>query len=316
MNKELTNYVPNMNYIEQLKQKFEDTILPENLQNDIWTQLNNSHISDSVHLADSQREILRKFWYNDNIPNEQIPADIIIQNTIPIPDIEIVYHLKDTALQIKLKMNARITIFPEKILAAPDAENSIYIIGAVTLGAIVGKYTDLDETIVPIVLRDNDDNIKIYTSVINTYKKNNTTKTERLTEANLHLTSMILQSWYGIQISLLHPVIKNIFSHGKPIARYDKTNKNKVVKNKRKRITYNVSTHYINDGTLENLLQTKNHKEFTTLAWYVIGHWRHYKNGKKTFIQGYWKGPLREMKQNLDTGRDRKIISISEGETT
>jgi hypothetical protein len=32
------------------------------------------------------------------------------------------------------------------------------------------------------------------------------------------------------------------------------------------------------------------------MLWWVIGHWREYKNGKRVFIKGYWKGPGRYSK--------------------
>ena len=42
------------------------------------------------------------------------------------------------------------------------------------------------------------------------------------------------------------------------------------------------------------------------LLWHVIGHWRTYKSGKKVFVQPYWKGALREVK-NMEEAREREI---------
>jgi hypothetical protein len=49
------------------------------------------------------------------------------------------------------------------------------------------------------------------------------------------------------------------------------------------------------------------------MIWYVTGHWREYKKtGKRIFIQGYWKGALRDMKstafQNLEP-RERELVT-------
>jgi len=42
-------------------------------------------------------------------------------------------------------------------------------------------------------------------------------------------------------------------------------------------------------------------------SWYVVGHWRTYKTGKKIFIQPYWKGPLREFRRS-NSDRIREIV--------
>ena len=52
-----------------------------------------------------------------------------------------------------------------------------------------------------------------------------------------------------------------------------------------------------------------------TMVWYVIGHWRYYKNtGKKIFINPYWKGPMREIKNNNINTRKRDIELNREAE--
>ena len=45
----------------------------------------------------------------------------------------------------------------------------------------------------------------------------------------------------------------------------------------------------------------------TCPAWYVVEHNRIYKNGKNVWIDGYWKGALRDVKRNLDEGKERRI---------
>ena len=87
---------------------------------------------------------------------------------------------------------------------------------------------------------------------------------------------------------------------------------------------------YVDENTINDLLKNRNdminflldgaestfsyddHKKINRkcLCWYVIGHWREYKNGNKIFIQGYWKGALRNAKKNYDDGRER-IIDVS-----
>jgi hypothetical protein len=53
-----------------------------------------------------------------------------------------------------------------------------------------------------------------------------------------------------------------------------------------------------------------------SMIWYVTGHWREYKSGKRIFIQGYWKGALRHSKDdvipNLEP-RERELVTSKKG---
>ena len=116
--------------------------------------------------------------------------------------------------------------------------------------------------------------------------------------------SVVMKAWYGIQIALLHPQIKSVFQNPSTIAVSPQGTKKKHKRGKRK--TVYVKRHVINADDLVRTTAGAS-VERHTLVWYVIGHWRTYKNsGKKIFIKPYWKGPLRELKQNLDE-RERVI---------
>ena len=109
-----------------------------------------------------------------------------------------------------------------------------------------------------------------------------------------------LATWYSIQISLLNPRIKCVFAHPTMIKnrRYQKA----VNDNERRRTAKYIKRYYLNDDELDEALYGKEKGNINRkcLVWYVIGHWRNYKDGKQVFIQPYWKGALREIKQNLD----------------
>lgn len=118
-----------------------------------------------------------------------------------------------------------------------------------------------------------------------------------------HDTMCLLWSlWHGIQLALLHPKLKVILSNGKTRKEYYRE-KDKVT-GKRKRVVRYIKTHYITEGEI-----TEKTKEFTRhcKAWYVIGHFRHYPSGKVGYVKGHWKGEMRELKQNLDMGRNREL---------
>lgn len=119
------------------------------------------------------------------------------------------------------------------------------------------------------------------------------------------MRAIILADWYAIQLSLLHPTLQTVFFNPVKEKEYSRQG---VGKN-RKRITKYVRKHYITAEGIDEALYGHGHRDFErkTMAWYVIGHWRQYKNGTRKFINGYWKGPLREMKRNLDGGRIREL---------
>ena len=116
-----------------------------------------------------------------------------------------------------------------------------------------------------------------------------------------------LRFWYGVQIALLHPRLKGLFRSPKTEIIYDP---NSVYPGTTKRrSTRYVRHYYIQPEDIEARLGEKTSRSISrkTPCWFVIGHYRNYKSGKRVFIPGYWKGPRREEKRNLDDGRDRLL---------
>ena len=115
-----------------------------------------------------------------------------------------------------------------------------------------------------------------------------------------------METWYGIQIALLHPTVKNIFKGGRKErdgeAKFDK-------KPGTKRPVRYIKKRVINKDDIQRCLNGDGEAvNRHTLVWYVIGHWRKLANGTKQFIKPYWKGPLRELKMALDD-REREIVT-------
>jgi len=115
--------------------------------------------------------------------------------------------------------------------------------------------------------------------------------------------NQLLLTWYSIQISLLHPQIKCLYKIDDPKIRNSKKKKSKQTK----RHTKLIRKMYLNEEDVDRVINPKKNVNWKTLVWYVCGHFRHYKTGRTIFIQPYWKGALREVKRNLDEGRDREI---------
>lgn len=122
----------------------------------------------------------------------------------------------------------------------------------------------------------------------------------------INRSSLGLTIFYVITIALLNPTIKEVFEKNSgpmPVETGKSTGKNK-----RAKIRY-IRRHMIQMVDVNDALAKRGFVR-KAMIWYVTGHWREYQDGKRIFIQGYWKGALRNMKdtafQNLEP-REREI---------
>lgn len=123
---------------------------------------------------------------------------------------------------------------------------------------------------------------------------------------------MFMEIWYAIQLSLLNPITQTLF---KSPAIYAETQKKPDKKNSKKRKVKYIRKHYITADNISEIVENRQSSErkYTCLAWYVCGHWRTYKNGKRIFVQPYWKGELREARAKLEgLSREREIAQLSD----
>ena len=114
-------------------------------------------------------------------------------------------------------------------------------------------------------------------------------------------SNIFTNTWYAIQIALLNPRIKTLFSNPTKVPIHNKGQSNS---SQRRKVKY-TKVYKLNVNDVKDITYSPEKINRKCLVWYVIGHWRKYKSGKEIFIQGYWKGQLREIKQNLD---DRERI--------
>jgi hypothetical protein len=68
---------------------------------------------------------------------------------------------------------------------------------------------------------------------------------------------------------------------------------------KRKVQTYRTIT--VNYEELEKFESSRPSREFSCLAWGVIGHWRNYKDGKRVWVNAYVKGKERDKAESYDS---------------
>ena len=262
--------------------------------------------SDSFYLNEKDEINLNSLWRDENFKGLQaIPADLLFSGTLPITDCD----FRLTVESMSRVVEGRVCIHPDyKQLIENGKDEKAVIIGLIMLGlagGVVGA---------PLAVTQGFNCIGVNEDLINF----NLPESGERSLSNVSVMDWIVFScrmlglWYGIQISLLHPVIKDVFANTRSTRLRETVGQGKH----KRRITRYVKKHYLNSDELDTAINGKPEgRSFVrhTLAWYVIGHWRHYANGNKVFIQGYWKGALREMKRNMDSGRDRELV-LSEQE--
>lgn len=283
----------------------------ERLKKEIY----NSNTSDKICIPVNQCKILTDLWekdkYIDNDKHIRIPADIFWCGTIPV---------LDCIIEIDCRENENIkNDFSSFRVIINKNYNEIIKLGreqgeySFEVGYFVCDFDDGTESkiINPIYISDYEDYLMCNISF--GYININKERIDRLKNIPdrraIEFLAFKLKIWYGVQIALLHPVIKNIFIFSGVESNHIIKNNSKISKRKKRRVRY-VKKIIFNAKELNKILYKNDKslkKERKTLAWYVIGHWRTYKNGNKIFVKPYWKGPLKELKMNFED-REREII--------
>lgn len=256
----------------------------------LWDLINKSKPTDIIVSDEETNMKMADIWCKKE--KSGIPSDIFFMNTIPIMDMYIDIKL---ALDIEKTLRFRIVIYPDYQNLISNNNNPD---DPVTIGAIIA-YFDYGSIVSTI------DILKGYDYLMSGLElgyKNLSETDRKQIEGHMSVAELqsvmcdILAAWYGIQISCLHPTVKEIFSKGRISVLEDTiTNKrNKTNKNKKKNKIKYVKRHYISIDDINDKLNSSYNRK--SLCWYVTGHWRTYKTGKKVFVKPYWKGILRESK--------------------
>ena len=242
--------------------------------------LKDSHPSDEIVLNHESVMLInnfRKKFVGDD--NDKV-SDVIWANTIPIKDVE---------LSTENGMTVRVCMFDEAIEVldeAPDGKTAV-------VGAIQ-EYGDKSFVIIGVTKGEERTDISLESFDENGNTAGIVDNHEPFYE--------FMRIWHGIQIALLHPQIRDVLSRGMTVKRYTREN---TETRKRQRVVRYIKKHVVDDESLRTALK-EYHRH--CLAWYVIGHWRHYKDGRVIFIKPFWKGEMRALKRNFDS-RERKIAT-------
>lgn len=238
-----------------------------------------------------------------------IRGDIIVAGTIPSPDIEMVLDFP------KMKdVSGRIILLPKedilemiKTTSSPD-ENSIPI------GFLEINIAHM--TKVTIMLRMLDDLRFDWFPIIKVPQRIKNMSNEELLRESLEeickIRDTFFLSWYGIQIALLNPVLEARFHRTTAPYEDRKTIKKNGGKKPPKRYVKKITIDDISDLTFA---KEKGHHQIKEPFWWVTGHWRNQKTKdghKRIFIEGYWKGILREVAEEKNQEPRERVIEFDE----
>lgn len=250
-------------------------------------------INDHIHLTEDGKDcfidIQQQFAIKHDNGMQSVSNDLIVSSTVPLR--QVVVHAPGDEVPFE------VVIYDTPIPCGTSNGFDVECVGRLTKmwsGGSIG---------ISLLTRKGDNAINIsYADFYFDGRKLDKDRVERIAK-KLELSEDVLYSlvvWYGIQVALLNPYVKNVFR----TETIRKTGFNPNGK-KRKSIVKYIRHHYLNPGALSPKMETGQLLR-KTMAWYVCGHWRHYQGGKTIFIQPYWKGPLRETK--VCEPRERVIV--------
>ena len=250
-----------------------------------------------------------------------ILGDIIVANTIPSPDIEFVEDIDNNFRTV-----SQVIIFPHDTIIEliktsrqhkkkeDDTDiNEIYQIGTIEMRMIDGTGVENTRCRLRVALQMNVTNLELMFSpfLVSSssffYEHIEDMGIDKL-ESVYRVAAKIFVFGYATQTALLNPVIAERF-HRETVP-YDMGKKtNKKGKKAPKRYVKRITLGDISD--LEFGREKRPHQIKEPL-WWVSGHWRNQatKDGhKKIFIQGYWKGILRNESDSINAEpREREIV--------
>lgn len=282
--------------------------LSDDIRDEVWRDISQSRPTDRIHLNSKDDEAISRFWKQfcsqEMLDKGCIPSDLFFSGNVPLLDCEITVDEREKPFS--QLVTYRIVIYPDYIERIKNSVDDPADVGAVVIEFMGHKF------FIPILVFSGIDHVLMSNcGVIGNYS--NAEVRSRMgwipVQEFVSAGYECLTTWYGIQLALLHPTVKEVFSHPKIEPVMD-TKPRKG--GKKRRVVRYIKKHVI---TAEDLEQTsfRSKSGFTrhTSIWYVIGHWRHYSDGRKVFVKPYWKGEMRHLRMDLD-GRKREIV-IEEG---
>jgi hypothetical protein len=275
---------------------------------DLVKILSRSVPTDVIQLTHASDKALTDLW---SVPQQKstgneavwIPSDLFHVDTIPLLDCRIIVDETGDREDGEV-VDFRVKILPDyHDLLVNSNEGEDVTVGAIQLYAPGGHLT------IPLFTRLGKESLGIGGKGWVT-KDGITVESVAAAMQMSYLAWLCMTTWYGVQIALLHPTVRDVFNNpALSVMTTDSYKLNKFKKHHKPTPVKYVKKHNINSIILENLLygnSTSKSYQRKALIWYVIGHWRTYKDGKRVFVQPHWKGALKN--NALAKTREREII--------
>lgn len=244
--------------------------------------------SDRVYISQDAVEELKTLWLKDDISDyaRYVPSDIIFAKKLSILDMEIV-----------IDENPKSLIQPMRVVISENYQD------------LLDKYADDDKVItigcliVPIGGSDKNGFVfsigvlpgfdcicidmepamyglqqNLHNAFFDKFRPHE--------GGMLRVCTILMQYWYSIQLSMLHPVTKMLYEHKHKI----KDRRKYMLGKKCDKLVRPINTVHITLDEIRDVYKSANYNNHAN--YYVIGHWRTYKTGKKTFVSPYWKGEI------------------------
>lgn len=281
----------------------------------------NTPITDTLEInstEDAEKLIslyTKDFDISKPVHNIEIPSDIFISGTVPLETMEILMcYLHNFSDGVTLEVGTHAVVYIRH-----DCKSRIR--QKMPFGVLVHTIfiENANVTRLYLIGCSETDNY-IETAPISAYFSNDSEFMERQVHHNdsfpkyaATLANNSMAVYYGSQIALLHPQVKEIIkssdrrSSKEPIELAEDINatpKKKKAKYIRHHTIDNTAYNKIIYGGRTTEDGKPNYKRHT-MSWYVIGHWRHYNDGRKIFIQPHWRGPLRQAASNTKPTKTR-----------
>ena len=260
-----------------------------------------SHPSDYIVMTAREEKYLSELFCINQRGFQEVPSDIFFSKTVPMMDCLI--YCPETHSNYRVIVNER---YKESIDIALRSGGKT----AVCVAIIVTNWRSTDQVsfFFPVFVWPGNDKA-YFTWAGPTRERDEPEYEKHFGECYSILRGNagdIMSFWYCIQLALLHPVIKEVFSKPRIIKLEESCGGGE---RRRKRSAKYIKRHVITVDKIDAVINEESSRTINRkcLAWYVIGHWRHYKDGREIFIQPYWKGALRELRRNA-SGDDRERI--------
>lgn len=236
-------------------------VMPREDAAELWENINRSHPSDHIYLTRVEDYDLMQLWEKGR-KDIMIPSDIFFAKTISLTDFRVT---------VDETMEPEGTIIPFRIVVFPDYAERIEKAGeteAALVGVVIPGNFGKRAYCIPMLVMRGFDSILFGPTAFREYDEEFIRYMQKsMTVADMgRAGTMMLETWYGIQIALLHPQVKDVFRHGHKEKDREEYKHRKP--GEKKAVRY-IRRHIINKDALEDAMYGNGRKYARhTLVWH------------------------------------------------